>query len=99
VKIWDAQVGSRATNESGVDPAEVVCRPTGDLTALLRRGRESLMVCQPSAIGYFARIAPIRLSAFSAAACGVMPSRITSPSAAPHNCWAFASAKPGLNTG
>ena len=47
---------------------------------------------QLCAIGYLARIAPIRLSAFSAAACGVIPSRTTSASAAPQICWAFASA-------
>ena len=49
-------------------------------------------VGQLSTTGYFARIAPIRVSAFSAAACGVIPSRITSASAAPQSCWAFASA-------
>ena len=63
------------------------------LTGTNRRVSESLMVGQPSAIGYFARIAPIRFSAFSVAASGVMPSRM------PHNRWAFASAKPALNTG
>jgi hypothetical protein len=50
------------------------------------------MICQSSPIRYFAMIVPMRLSAFSAATCGVMPSRITSASAAPQICCAFASA-------
>ena len=54
--------------------------------------RQTLIVYQVPTIGYFARIVPIRLSAFSAAACGVIPSRMTSASAAPQICWAFASA-------
>src|SRR5262249_46013281 len=54
--------------------------------------RRTLIVYQVPTIGYFARIVPIRLSAFSAAACGVIPSRMTSASAAPQICWALASA-------
>src|SRR5262249_31717619 len=47
---------------------------------------------QVCAMGYLARIVPIRFSAFSAAACGVIPSLITSASAVPQICWASASA-------
>ena len=52
----------------------------------------SIHAPQLCAIGYFAKITPILFNAFSAAACGVIPSLITSASAAPQTCWEFASA-------
>ena len=52
----------------------------------------SMVTSQLCAIGYLAKIAPIRFRAFSAATCGVIPSRITSASAVPQICWASASA-------
>ena len=55
-------------------------------------GFSPLLVCQLSEIGYLARSAPIRASAFSTAACGVTPSRMISAWAAPQICWASASA-------
>jgi hypothetical protein len=63
-----------------------------DLFVAAGAGSFPLLVCQLSAIGYFAKSAPIRASAFSAAACGVIPSRMMSASAAPQTCWASASA-------
>src|SRR5262249_5241095 len=68
----------------------------GAAAATPERDASLWIIRQLPAIGYFARISPIRLSAFSVAACGVIPSRMMSASATPQTCWAITSAKPGL---
>jgi hypothetical protein len=80
-----------------LDGADRTSAAGGDMaSATLEPDASHWIICQLSAIGYFARISPIRLSAFSAAACGVIPSRMMSASAPPQTCWAATSAKPGL---
>ena len=62
-------------------------------------GRHRRFTSQLAVIGYLARISRILFRAFSAAACGVIPSLMTSASAVPQICWEFASAYPGLKAG
>jgi hypothetical protein len=62
------------------------------VTRQFRSEAPSIQAPQLCAIGYLAKITPILFSAFSAAACGVIPSLMTSASAAPQTCWEFASA-------
>ena len=65
---------------------------SGDYSIPVGTDPSSIAASQLCAIGYLPRIASIRLSAFSAAACTVIPSRITSASAVPQICWESASA-------
>ena len=72
--------------------AKLASKARASLRAGAGAGFSPLLVCQLSEIGYLARSAPIRASAFSTAACGVTPSRMISAWAAPQICWASASA-------
>jgi hypothetical protein len=68
----------------------------GSVWKIFRIWPMPLMRAQLCAIGNFASTCPMLLSAFSAAACGVIPSLMTSAAAVPQICWAFASEYPGL---
>ena len=64
----------------------------GEVGSMRESTRGSIIAAQPSAIGYFAKIASTRLHAFSAATCGDTSFFMISAQAACHTCsfWTWA---------